>query len=369
MFTYRLLRKDRTCDTIGVIGAPSSAGAYAPGQEQTPQALRDTGLLRDLADRGVSVNDRGDTPHWRWAPDRASPRAQNVDAVAATIEAVAEAVAASLDAGERALVLGGDCTVGLGAVRALAATPGYGLLYLDMHSDMNTPESTRDGALDWMGVAHLLGLDDTVPAAGARPSRCRRGRSRCSASRSAQATAWERGQIAALEIATTSAAALIANPGQAAAEALAALPADTDRIAVHFDVDVIDFVDAPLSQNTGRNVGVPLASALAALETLLADPRVATLTVTELNPLHGAADGSTLQAFASAWRQPSRPGRRPRRHHRRPAQRYPKSTPRTCPTARGPCGPRHRRVTNHARTSESLCGRENDICGRFVTGT
>ena len=150
--------------TIGVIGAPSSAGAYAPGQEQTPQALRDTGLLRDLADRGVAVNDRGDTPHWRWVPDRASPRAQNVDAVAATTEAVADAVAASLAAGERALVLGGDCSVGLGAVRALAATPGYGLLYLDMHGDMNTPESTRDGALDWMGVAHLLGLDDTVPA-------------------------------------------------------------------------------------------------------------------------------------------------------------------------------------------------------------
>ncbi len=67
---------------------------------------------------------------------------------------------------------------------------------------------------------------------------------------------------------------------------------------MHFDVDVVDFVDAPLSQNTGRNVGVPLASALTALEALLADPRVATVTVTELNPLHGADDGSTLQEFA-----------------------------------------------------------------------
>ena len=283
--------------TIGVIGAPSSAGAYAPGQEQTPQALRDTGFLRDLADRGVAVNDRGDTPRWRWAPDRESPRAQNVAAVAVTIEAVADAVAASLAAGERALVLGGDCTVGLGAVRALAATPGYGLLYLDMHSDMNTPESTRDGALDWMGVAHLLGLDDTVPAlVPAEPLPARQPSRPGFEAR--QATAWEHRQIADLEIATTSAAALIANPGQAAAEALAVLPAGTDRVAVHFDVDVIDFVDAPLSQNTGRNVGVPMASALAALETLLADPRVATLTVTELNPHHGAEDGSTLQDFA-----------------------------------------------------------------------
>jgi arginase len=284
--------------TIGVIGAPSSAGAYAPGQEQTPQALRDIGLLRDLADRGVGVNERGDTPHWRWEPDRESPRAQNAAAVAATIEAVAGAVAASLDAGERTLVLGGDCTVGLGAVRALAATPGYGLLYLDMHSDMNTPASTRNGALDWMGVAHLLGLDDTVPAL--RPAEPLQAQQLSILGfEESQATAWERGQIADLGIATTSAAALIANPGQAAAQALAALPADVDRIAVHFDVDVIDFVDAPLSENTGRNVGVPMASALAALETLLADNRVSTVTVTELNPLHGAEDGSTLQTFAS----------------------------------------------------------------------
>src|SRR6478735_5186540 len=137
--------------TIGIIGAPSSAGAYAPGQERAPAALRDAGLLRDLADRGAEVHDRGDTKPFRWSPDRASPRAQNIAAAAGTVAAVAESVAAALDAGEVALVLGGDCTVGLGAVRALAATPGYGLLYLDMHSDMNTPESTTDGALDWMG--------------------------------------------------------------------------------------------------------------------------------------------------------------------------------------------------------------------------
>ena len=155
-----------------------------------------------------------------------------------------------------ALVLGGDCTVGLGAVRALAATPGYGLLYLDMHSDMNTPESTTDGALDWMGVAHLLGLEDTVPelvpAEVLQPAQLS-----LLGFEESQATAWEREQLAGLQIAATSAAALIANPGQAAEQALAALPPDCARIAVHFDVDVIDFTDAPLSQNTGRNVGVP----------------------------------------------------------------------------------------------------------------
>ena len=86
---------------------------------------------------------------------------------------------------------------------------------------------------------------------------------------------------------------------------------------VHFDVDVIDFIDAPLSQNTGRNVGVTLAAAGAALAELLRDPRVLVVTVTELNPFHGAADGSTLDAFWRSSRRPSAAGRRcPRRARR-----------------------------------------------------
>ena len=222
------------------------------------------------------------------------------------------AVAASLAAGERALVLGGDCTVGLGAVRALAATPGYGLLYLDMHSDMNTPESVRDGALDWMGVAHLLGLT-TRCRRWCRPSRCCRSSSRSSASRSRRRRPWERQSDRRprhRDDVGRGADRQSGPGGGGGAGGAAGRHASASRCTS--TSTSIDFVDAPLSQNTGRNVGVPLASAFAALETLLADPRVATLTVTELNPLHGAEDGSTLQAFARAWRRRSRPGRRRR---------------------------------------------------------
>jgi arginase len=73
--------------------------------------------------------------------------------------------------GSNVLVLGGDCTVELGTVAgASRATPDVGLVYIDYDTDMNTPSSVDDGALDWMGVAHLLGLPDTVPAlAGVGP--------------------------------------------------------------------------------------------------------------------------------------------------------------------------------------------------------
>jgi arginase len=91
---------------------------------------------------------------------------------------------------------------------------------------------------------------------------------------------------------------VIADPRAAAAAALARL--EHDRLLVHFDVDTVDFVDLPLSENTGHNIGMPFATAHAVLEVLLADPRVAALTVTQHNPLHGPADGSATRTLASA---------------------------------------------------------------------
>jgi arginase len=85
-------------------------------------------------------------------------------------------------------------------------------------------------------------------------------------------------------------------PEDAARSALALLP-DVDRLLIHFDVDVIDFTDAPLSENTGRNEGLPLDQALRALRVFIAHPAFATLTITELNPLHGEEDGATLERF------------------------------------------------------------------------
>jgi arginase len=280
--------------TIAIIGAPSSMGAYAPGQERAPQALRDAGLVRRLEAAGATVRDRGDTPLQRWSPDRSAPRAQNAAGVLRTVEAVTEELVAALHDDGRALVLGGDCTVGMAAVRACG--PGTGLIYLDMHADMNTPGSVIDGALDWMGVAHLLRLEGTVPAL-ARERSLEPDHLSLLGFEPSQATPWELRQIAALGIATTRAAEVTEDPAAAARQALASLPGRCERIAVHFDVDVIDFVDAPLSQNTGRNVGVTLAAAGAALAELLRDSRVVAVTVTELNPAHGAEDGSTLAAF------------------------------------------------------------------------
>ena len=69
---------------------------------------------------------------------------------------------------------------------------------------------------------------------------------------------------------------------------------------MHFDVDVIDFSDVPLSENTGRGIGVAFEAALAALDVLLAHDALLGLTVTELNPHHGAPDGADVARLARA---------------------------------------------------------------------
>ena len=83
-------------------------------------------------------------------------------------------VAESLAEGAALLVLGGDCTVELGTVAGASVdTEDLGLIYIDLDTDLNTPESVEDGALDWMGVAHLLGVDGTVPDLPRNPRRAR----------------------------------------------------------------------------------------------------------------------------------------------------------------------------------------------------
>jgi len=287
--------------SLALIGAPTSAGAYAPGQEKAPRALRQAGLLDRLGQAGIAVHDHGDLRVWRWRPDPANRFAQNLEAVVENAQAVAERVRQAAANHEIALVLGGDCTIELGTVAGhLAAGQRIGLVYFDIHADLNTPRSVQDGALDWMGMAHLLGEHDATAELSHLGQPYPLLSPECVvllAHDMARATPWEREVIARRRLTTISATEVAAAPEDAAARALAHVRDSRDRILVHFDVDTIDFTDAPLSENTGRNYGLTLDTAFRALTELMKDERIGALTISELNPDHGAADGSTLTRF------------------------------------------------------------------------
>lgn len=289
---------------LAIIGVPSSAGAFAPGQEQAPQALRAAGLVERLERAGVQVADYGDGPIWRWRPDQSNRRAQNLAAVEAIAQATADRVQQAVGKGEIALVLGGDCTVEVGTVAGHEPSGGrIGLIYFDLHPDLNVPESVRAGALDWMGVAHLLGLEqatESLSHLGSRFPLLTPDEIVFFAYGPQNATHWEREVMERHRLYGIPVDEVGADPEGAATRALTELSSRCDRIVIHLDVDTIDFTDLPLSENTGRNEGLSFDQTMRALTVLVGSRLLSALTITEINPNHGAEDGSTISSFVEA---------------------------------------------------------------------
>jgi len=287
---------------IFIVGVPSSAASYAAGQDLAPAALRSAGLLTRLAAAGLEVRDEGDLPHQVWKPDREHPLAQNADQATASVRELADRLGPLLAGGDFGLVIGGNCTIALGIMAALrrleAGAPG--LLYVDRHYDMNTPASTADGALDWMGMAHALALpgcvDTLTDAFGPRPL-LEPHQVAWLGVEPQLGTDWEREHAARLGLHVVTSQAMATDPAGAATAALDHLPAGP--LAVHIDVDVLDFIDAPLAENTDcRNTGPTLGQAEEALKRAVRDPRVRTLSIGELNPTRSAGDPDALPRFA-----------------------------------------------------------------------
>ena len=289
---------------ISIVGVPSSAASYAAGQDLAPAALRSAGLPEQLTGSGLEVHDDGDLPHQVWHPDRDHPLAQNAGQATASLRQLADRLEPLLARGDLALVLGGNCTIALGVAAALqrlgAGDPG--LLYVDRHYDMNTPESTADGALDWMGLAHALALpgcvDTLTDAFGPRPL-LEPYQVAWLGVEPRVTTGWEREQADLLGLHVTTSEALVADPAGAALAALGHLP--PGPLAAHIDVDVLDFIDAPLAENTDcRNTGPTLDQAVEALQVAARDPRMRALSIGELNPTRCAGDPDALPRFAGS---------------------------------------------------------------------
>jgi arginase len=291
---------------LAVIGSPSGAGACGVGQERAPAELRNAGLIEALVGAGFRVSDLGDSPVVPWRPDRARPRAQNLEAVVDVVRRTASRVGDALREGHgMALVLGGDCTVGIGTIAGVRSTVGdVAVAYFDLHSDLNTPDSATDGALDWMALAHMIALDGVEPtlsAAGGNAPLLRPEQVLLFAQSPSHATRFERAELERLGLTRIPLENVRDDPERAASRALELLASRSDRYVIHLDVDVVDFTDAPLSEHPSRNAGLKLADMLSALRVLASDPRLVAITLTELNPHNAAVDDGLLERFAASF--------------------------------------------------------------------
>lgn len=149
---------------IQVIGVPLDLGASRRGVDMGPSAVRVAGLEARLEALGHQVTDGGNILV-EIAETQAfgSQNARYLKQIADTCTRTAEAVVKALEQGKSPLVLGGDHSLAAGSVSGVSEFyrrqgQKVGIIWIDAHSDINTPETSPSGNVHGMPLASLLGL-------------------------------------------------------------------------------------------------------------------------------------------------------------------------------------------------------------------
>jgi len=158
---------------VSIIGAPLDLGQSRRGVDMGPSAIRYAGLEERLTGIGLTVSDRGNVvapePEALAVHDeRARYLPEILDACAALAALVEDCVRDD----SRPLVLGGDHSIAMGTLGGLAAAAGQagGVIWIDAHGDLNTPETSPSGNVHGMPLAAALGEAGDVFASAAWPT-------------------------------------------------------------------------------------------------------------------------------------------------------------------------------------------------------
>jgi arginase len=149
---------------IRVIGVPLDLGQSRRGVDMGPSAVRVAGLEARLEAIGHIVEDAGNIAV--AIPEQKKEGAANskyLKEITATCKTSADLVMKTLEDGKVPLVIGGDHSVAAGTVSGVAKffrrkNQKIGLLWIDAHTDMNTPDSSPSGNVHGMPLAALMGL-------------------------------------------------------------------------------------------------------------------------------------------------------------------------------------------------------------------
>ena len=155
--------------TISLIGVPLDLGAGCRGVDMGPSAMRRAGMASRLSRLGYLVEDAGniEAPLAETLDGPGESNARYLTEVVRVLENLARAVRRHREEGRFPVVLGGDHSIALGTVSGMTGCAhragGYpleqrlGLLWVDAHTDANTPETSPSGNLHGMPVAALFG--------------------------------------------------------------------------------------------------------------------------------------------------------------------------------------------------------------------
>jgi arginase len=279
----------RQANRIILLGSPTSAAAVSAGHEGAPSALRSAGLVDRFRAIGYEVEDFGDDPVQISKSDEESPRARNISGVLAALNALKPRVEAAVKAAALPVILSGDCSAALATIAGVRRYfRNVGLIYMDRDADLNTPATTKSGALDGMVVSHITGRGAaelvrfwSEPPLVRDPDVALFGVARLDAP---EQESMERSMLRrylASDVQRTGVEA-------AARTALERIHAEKNEFVLHFDVDTVGGFAATDFPDEG---GLTLDQVREALEVFVAQPHLAAVEVAGYNPAKDA-DGS-----------------------------------------------------------------------------
>jgi arginase len=150
-----------TC--VAIIGAPMDLGAGRRGVDMGPSALRLAGLDERLKGLGYEVQDLGNVTVAQPEATPSGPEhARFLPQITQTCKRLGDMVCQAVTDGKMPLVLGGDHSVAIGTVAGIARSfnqrqEKIGLIWVDAHADMNTPETSPSGNIHGMPLACCIG--------------------------------------------------------------------------------------------------------------------------------------------------------------------------------------------------------------------
>jgi arginase len=277
-------------EKIRIIGVPMDLGASRRGVDMGPSALRVAGLQSRLKQLGHQVEDIGNI-FVKQAEEQhyGEKRAKYLDEIAETCKGLAEIIRKTLEENMVPVVLGGDHSIAVGSIAGISAhfqkaSKRVGLIWLDAHGDMNTPDSSPSGNVHGMPLAAVIGYGapELTDLAGQKPMIDPRNVS-----------------LVGIRDLDSKERRLIKDSGvhvftmrdidergmrDVMAEALRFASDDTGGVAVSLDMDCVDPTDAP-GVGTPVRGGVTYREAHLALEMIADSKSLVSFELVEINPV------------------------------------------------------------------------------------
>ena len=282
---------------VRVIGVPMDLGGNRRGVDMGPSAIRYAGLHAALQRLGFTVRDLGNLRVADRAEGaqyetlarvtgesaaRVRHKAHHSDEIVRVVRELADLVERTCRAGDLPIVLGGDHSIAMGTLAGIARGGRRpGVIWIDAHGDMNTPDTTPSGNVHGMPLAVAVGLGDEPFPEELRGS-VDGSKAVLVATRSV-----DRGERANIERAGVTAITMadIDRVGMAAAmERAIAVASKGDGIHLSLDMDAIDPDEAP-GVGTPVRGGLTYREAQLAMEMLAACGKLGSIEVAEVNPV------------------------------------------------------------------------------------